>query len=140
MPRYQILKEKQKVIGELREVVKKSDEVILAPDPDREGEAIAWHLAQTMGLKQPKRIVFHEITKRAVAEALEHPRDIDGKLVRAQEARRVLDRLFGYDLSGLIWKKVRYGLSAGECNPLPCEYSWSANAIYAPLYRKNFGF
>ena len=114
VPRYQILKEKQKVIGELREVVKKSDEVILAPDPDREGEAIAWHLAQTMGLKQPKRIVFHEITKRAVAEALEHPRDIDGKLVRAQEARRVLDRLFGYALSGLIWKKVRYGLSAGR--------------------------
>lgn len=114
VPHYQILKEKQKVIAELREAAKKSKEVILAPDPDREGEAIAWHLAQTIGLKKPKRIVFHEITERAVADALAHPRAIDEGLVRAQEARRVLDRLFGYDLSGLIWKKVRYGLSAGR--------------------------
>ena len=114
VPRYQVLKEKQRVIGELREAVKKADEVILAPDPDREGEAIAWHLSETIGLKNPKRSVFHEITQRAVAEALAHPREIDSKLVRAQEARRVLDRLFGYDLSGLIWKKVRYGLSAGR--------------------------
>ncbi|MBI2552011.1 type I DNA topoisomerase [Candidatus Uhrbacteria bacterium] len=114
VPRYQILKEKQRVIGELREAVKKADEVILAPDPDREGEAIAWHLKETIGLKNPKRSVFHEITQRAVSEALAHPRTIDEKLVSAQEARRVLDRLFGYDLSGLIWKKVRYGLSAGR--------------------------
>ncbi|MEK7606900.1 MAG: type I DNA topoisomerase [Patescibacteria group bacterium] len=114
VPHYQILKEKQKVITELREAAKKSSEVILAPDPDREGEAIAWHLAQTIGLKKPKRIVFHEITERAVADALAHPRAIDEGLVHAQEARRVLDRLFGYDLSGLIWKKVRYGLSAGR--------------------------
>ncbi len=114
VPRYQILKEKQKVIAELREAVKKTDEVILAPDPDREGEAIAWHLSETIGLKNPKRSVFHEITERAVSQALAHPREIDSKLVRAQEARRVLDRLFGYDLSGLIWKKVRYGLSAGR--------------------------
>ncbi|OGL65303.1 DNA topoisomerase I [Candidatus Uhrbacteria bacterium RIFCSPLOWO2_01_FULL_47_24] len=114
VPRYQILKEKQKVIAELREAAEKADEVILSPDPDREGEAIAWHLAQVIGLKNPKRSVFHEITQRAVAEALAHPREIDNQLVRAQEARRVLDRLFGYDLSGLIWKKVRYGLSAGR--------------------------
>ncbi len=114
IPRYQIVKEKQKVIDELREMAQRSDEVILATDPDREGEAIAWHLAETIGLKKPKRIVFHEITEKAVKEALAHPRKIDQDLVRAQEARRVLDRLFGYDLSGLIWKKVRYGLSAGR--------------------------
>lgn len=114
VPRYQIVKEKQKVIDELRRAAGKTDEVFLATDPDREGEAIARHLAETIGLKKPKRIVFHEITERAIEEALAHPRAIDDKLVRAQEARRVLDRLFGYDLSGLIWKKVRYGLSAGR--------------------------
>ena len=113
-PRYQIVKEKQKVIDELQEISSRAKEVILATDPDREGEAIAWHLAQAIGLKKPKRIVFHEITKNAVQEALANPRKIDEELVRAQEARRVLDRLFGYDLSGLIWKKVRYGLSAGR--------------------------
>ena len=114
VPHYQIVKEKQKVIDELQLVAKDADEVILETDPDREGEAIAWHLAETIGLKKPKRIVFHEITEHAVLEALANPRAIDEQLVRAQEARRVLDRLFGYDLSGLIWKKVRYGLSAGR--------------------------
>ena len=114
VPRYQIVPEKQKVITELKDVAKLSDEVILATDHDREGEAIAWHLAQTIGLKKPKRIVFNEITEHAVQEALANPRMIDDALVRAQEARGVLDRLFGYDLSGLVWKKVRYGLSAGR--------------------------
>ncbi len=114
IPRYQIVKEKQKIIDGLHEEAEKADEVILATDPDREGEAIAWHLAETIGLKKPKRIAFHEITEKAVQEALAHPRLIDQQLVKAQEARRVLDRLFGYDLSGLIWKKVRYGLSAGR--------------------------
>jgi len=113
-PRYQIVTEKQKVIDLLHEAAKKATEVILATDPDREGEAIAWHLAEAMKLKKPKRIVFHEITEKAVQEALAHPRMIDKELVYAQEARRVLDRLFGYDLSGLVWKKVRYGLSAGR--------------------------
>ncbi len=114
VPRYQIVKEKEDVIEKLHEAAKKSEEVILATDPDREGEAIAWHLAEAMKLKKPKRIVFYEITEKAVQEALAHPRTIDAELVKAQEARRVLDRLFGYDLSGLIWKKVRYGLSAGR--------------------------
>ena len=114
VPKYQIVKEKQHVIDELRSTAHRAQEVILATDPDREGEAIAWHLAQTIGLKKPKRIVFHEITENAVQEALTHPRAIDDGLVKAQEARRVLDRLFGYDLSGLVWKKVRYGLSAGR--------------------------
>src|SRR3989344_3358423 len=112
-PRYQIVAEKQKVIDLLHEAAKKATEVILATDPDREGEAIAWHLSQAMKLKKPKRIVFHEITEKAVQEALAHPRGIDDELVKAQEARRVLDRLFGYDLSGLVWKKAPYGPSAG---------------------------
>ncbi|MBI4093593.1 type I DNA topoisomerase [Candidatus Kaiserbacteria bacterium] len=114
VPRYHVVKEKQHVIDQLHSAAAHADEVILATDPDREGEAIAWHLAETIGLKKPKRIVFYEITENAVQEALAHPRAIDSQLVKAQEARRVLDRLFGYDLSGLVWKKVRYGLSAGR--------------------------
>lgn len=114
IPHYEISKGKEKVIAEIKSLAKKADEVFLASDPDREGEAIAWHVAEAVGLKGAKRIVFHEITKEAVEEALEHPRAIDEDLKEAQEARRVLDRLVGYDLSGLIWKKVRYGLSAGR--------------------------
>src|SRR3989344_1604035 len=114
IPRYSIVKEKQHIIDELQKIAKESDEVILATDPDREGGAIAWHSADTIGLRKPKCSVFNEITERAVQEALAHPRLIDDSLRRAQEARRVLDRLFGYDLSGLVWKKVRYGLSAGR--------------------------
>ena len=114
VPRYEVVRGKEKVISEIKSLAKKADEVILATDPDREGEAIAWHVAEAVKLHNPKRIVFHEITKEAVEEALEHPRNIDQNLREAQEARRVLDRLVGYDLSGLIWKKVRYGLSAGR--------------------------
>ena len=113
-PHYQVVAAKQHVIDGLVHDAKKTSEVILATDPDREGEAIAWHIAEEMKLKNAKRIVFHEITENAVQDALAHPRKVDEKLVKAQEARRVLDRLFGYDLSGLIWKKVRYGLSAGR--------------------------
>jgi DNA topoisomerase I len=114
VPHYEISPAKKKVVKELAEMAKKSSEVILAPDLDREGEAIAWHLKEALGLKDPKRIVFNEITKEAILEAINNPRKIDMELKAAQEARRVLDRLFGYDLSGLIWKKVRYGLSAGR--------------------------
>ncbi len=114
VPRYEISKGKEKVVNELKSLARHADEVILATDPDREGEAIAWHLAEAIGLKKPQRIVFHEITKEAVQEAMNHPRQIDDNLKTAQEARRVLDRLFGYDLSGLIWRKLRYGLSAGR--------------------------
>jgi DNA topoisomerase I len=114
VPNYEVVRGKEKVIAEINKLAKKADEVILATDPDREGEAIAWHIEQAVGLKHPKRIVFHEITSDAVKAALEHPRVIDQNLKEAQEARRVLDRLVGYDLSGLIWKKVRYGLSAGR--------------------------
>lgn len=114
LPRYEISAGKEKVVSEIKSLAKKADDVLLATDPDREGEAIAWHIKEAVGLKNPKRVVFYEITKEAVKEAIEHPRDIDENLRRAQEARRVLDRLVGYDLSGLIWKKVRYGLSAGR--------------------------
>ena len=114
VPRYQIVKGKEKVIADIAKLAEDANEVILATDPDREGEAIAWHLAEALKLKSPKRSVFHEITKDAVEAAIAHPRKIDQDLRQAQEARRVLDRLFGYDLSGLIWKKVRYGLSAGR--------------------------
>ncbi|KKW37639.1 MAG: topoisomerase protein [Candidatus Adlerbacteria bacterium GW2011_GWB1_54_7] len=114
VPHYEVVPGKQKVLHELREEAKKADEVILATDPDREGEAIAWHIKEELGLKKPERIVFYEITPEAIKDALANPRNIDEHLRLAQEARRVLDRLVGYDLSGLIWKKVRYGLSAGR--------------------------
>ena len=119
IPHYEISKGKEKVVSELEALAEKAKEIVLATDPDREGEAISWHLEQLLRMnkkvKAPiKRAAFHEITKEAVLEALSHPRDIDQKLVEAQEARRVLDRLVGYDLSGVIWKKVRYGLSAGR--------------------------
>lgn len=114
IPNYEILPKKQVVIDELLKQSKKASSVLIATDPDREGEAIAWHIAQVLELKDPKRIVFHEITKDAVQEAQKNPRGIDIYLKEAQEARRILDRLVGYELSGLIWKKVRYGLSAGR--------------------------
>ncbi len=114
IPHYEISPGKEKVVSEIMELANNADEVILATDPDREGEAIAWHIAEAAHLVKPKRVVFHEITKDAVIEAMKHPRQIDENLRMAQEARRVLDRLVGYDLSGLIWKKVRYGLSAGR--------------------------
>lgn len=114
IPHYEISKGKEKIVHEIQELAKKASEVLLATDPDREGEAIAWHIKEAVGLKNPKRVVFHEITEPAVQEAIKHPRDIDENLRMAQEARRVLDRLVGYDLSGIIWKKVRYGLSAGR--------------------------
>jgi len=114
IPHYEISPGKEKVVSEIQDLANRADEVILATDPDREGEAIAWHIAEAAKLKNPKRVVFHEITKEAVIEAMKHPRKIDENLRMAQEARRVLDRLVGYDLSGLIWKKVRYGLSAGR--------------------------
>ena len=119
IPHYEISKGKEKVISDLRALAEKATEIMLATDPDREGEAISWHLKEILDadkkVKAPiKRVTFNEITKEAVEEALKEPRNIDAKMVKAQEARRVLDRLVGYDLSGIIWKKVRYGLSAGR--------------------------
>lgn len=114
VPHYETVAEKSGIVADIRRLAEKAEEVYLATDPDREGEAIAWHIKEACKLKRPKRVVFYEITKRAIQEALKHPRTIDQDLRKAQEARRVLDRLVGYDLSGLIWKKLRYGLSAGR--------------------------
>ena len=115
-PHYAIDVNKEHLIEQLQREAKKADTVWLASDEDREGEAIAWHLKEVLGLKDKdtKRIVFHEITKPAILEAIEHPRDIDYNLVNAQQARRVLDRIVGFELSPILWKKVTTGLSAGR--------------------------
>ncbi|HLV08839.1 MAG TPA: type I DNA topoisomerase [Halanaerobiales bacterium] len=158
-PRYITIRGKGKILNRLRKAVKKSDNVLLATDPDREGEAISWHLYRALKLDEAKpRIAFNEITKSAVQNALQNPRSIDDNLVDAQQARRLLDRLVGYKLSPLLWKKVRKGLSAGRVQTVavriicdrekeikafePEEY-WSISAIFnksnkefeAELYR-----
>lgn len=115
-PDYEVSADKKKLVAELKAAVKKAEMVWLASDEDREGEAIAWHLADELKLKPEnrKRIVFHEITKNAILKAIENPRDIDQNLVNAQQARRVLDRIVGFEMSPVLWKKVKPGLSAGR--------------------------
>ncbi|PZU86550.1 MAG: type I DNA topoisomerase [Chryseobacterium sp.] len=115
-PDYEVSADKKKLVTELKAAVKKAETVWLASDEDREGEAIAWHLADELKLKPEnrKRIVFHEITKNAILKAIENPRDIDQNLVNAQQARRVLDRIVGFEMSPVLWKKVKTGLSAGR--------------------------
>jgi DNA topoisomerase-1 len=114
-PHYEVVESRRKTINELRAAVKKDGGgVILASDPDREGEAIAWHLSEVLNLRSPKRIEFHEITADAVRRALESPREIDMRLVNAQQARRVVDRLVGYRLSPFLWAKVQKGIGAGR--------------------------
>ncbi len=144
VPEYQVIKGKEKQIKELQAASRKADSTLLAADPDREGEAIAWHIAQALKLDDPDRVVFHEITKGAVEAALAEPRKIDRGLVSAQEARRVIDRLVGYKLSPLLWRKVRTGLSAGrvqsvavrlvvdreaEIDAFVTKESWTVDAI-----------
>jgi len=146
-PKYLTIKGKGEVIKELRGAVKSASDVYLATDPDREGEAIAWHLAELLRLPDPKRIELHEITKDAALAALKHPHHIDMDRVNAQQARRILDRLVGYKISPLLWAKVRGGLSAGRVQSVavrlivdrereiaafvPREY-WSITALLAP--------
>jgi len=114
-PYYVVPGDKKKQVAHLKDALKGASEVLLATDPDREGESISWHLAQVLKPKVPvHRIVFHEITEDAVREALDNPSDVNENLVRAQESRRILDRLYGYTLSPLLWKKVQTGLSAGR--------------------------
>ncbi|MBR6280515.1 MAG: type I DNA topoisomerase, partial [Bacteroidales bacterium] len=115
-PEYVIPDDKKRLVAELRSAAAKASSVLLASDEDREGEAISWHLFQTLGLKREntRRIVFHEITKDAILSAIEHPRDIDMNLVNAQQARRVLDRLVGFELSPILWRKIQPRLSAGR--------------------------
>ena len=143
---------KEKVVDQLKKLAAKADEIYLAPDPDREGEAIAYHLALQLGTnakerKKIRRVTFNEITKKAVQEAFQHARDIDQNLVDAQQTRRVLDRLVGYQISPLLWDKVRRGLSAGRVQTVavrliverereigafqPVEY-WTLEALLHP--------
>lgn len=156
-PSYRVPKEKKEVVEDLREEVKKAGEVYLATDPDREGEAIAWHLMQAAKIskKQARRVVFHEITRDAIDEAFSHPRDIDMKLVNAQQARRILDRLVGYKISPLLWENVRSRTSAGRVQSValrliverereidafvPVEY-WSIDAELAKREKKRRSF
>jgi DNA topoisomerase-1 len=143
-PRYEVVESRKQTISDLRRALGKDTEVILASDPDREGEAIAWHLAEVLNLRTPRRIEFHEITKEAVQRALEHPRDIDMRLVNAQQARRVVDRLVGYRLSPFLWSKVQKGIGAGrvqsvalrlvvdrelEIRAFTTDESWTVDAI-----------
>ena len=116
VPKYRVMPDKRKVVKEIAEAAKSASTVYLATDPDREGEAISWHLisAAKIDASKVKRVIFHEITDGAVKEAFSHPRELDDHLIDAQQARRVLDRLVGYELSPVLWKKVRRGLSAGR--------------------------
>ncbi len=148
-PTYDVPTKAKTKIKEIKQEVQKSDSIILAVDEDREGEAIAWHLKEVLNLENPQRIVFHEITKEAIVSALKTPREIDLSLVNAQQARRILDRLVGYELSPLLWKKIIRGLSAGrvqsvavriiadrekEIQEFKTQEYWTINA----LFKKNF--
>jgi DNA topoisomerase-1 len=113
-PQYEVIEKKDKLINELKAASSRAEEVYLAPDPDREGEFIAWSLKETLGLKNPRRAVFNEITKGAVQQAIKKPREIDEDLFNAQQARRVLDRLVGYKISPLLWRRIQSGTSAGR--------------------------
>src|SRR5713226_3064071 len=113
-PQYEIIEKKDKLIDELKAASQRADEVYLAPDPDREGEFIAWSLKETLGLQHPRRAVFNEITRGAVQQAIRKPREIDEDLFNAQQARRVLDRLVGYKISPLLWRRIQSGTSAGR--------------------------
>ncbi|MFT7364242.1 MAG: DNA topoisomerase-1, partial [Algoriphagus sp.] len=115
-PTYEVTADKKDVIKNLKSLVKDAEMIFLASDDDREGEAISWHLKEVLNLKDEntKRIVFREITKNAITKAIENPRTIDYDLVNAQQARRILDRLVGFELSPILWKKIKTGLSAGR--------------------------
>ncbi len=115
-PKYMVIKGKEKLVKELKELADKSEAVILAADPDREGEAISWHLAAALGIPEEKcyRVAFNEITKTAIKDAIKHPRGIDVELVNSQQARRILDRIVGYKISPFLWKSVKSGLSGGR--------------------------
>ena len=145
-PRYEVVESRKRTIGDLKKAVRPGQNVILASDPDREGEAIAWHLSEVLKLREPRRIEFHEITQDAVRRALDNPRTIDMRLVNAQQARRIVDRLVGYRLSPFLWSKVQKGIGAGrvqsvalrlvcdredEIRAFTPEESWTVDALLA---------
>ncbi|MDL2289910.1 type I DNA topoisomerase [Paludibacteraceae bacterium OttesenSCG-928-F17] len=149
-PKYAVSPDKKKVVTDLKKAVKEADIVWLASDEDREGEAIAWHLYEVLGLKKEntRRIVFHEITKDAILHSIEHPRDIDVNLVNAQQARRVLDRIVGFELSPVLWRKIKPSLSAGrvqsvavrlivererDIHNFTAEKSYRVNAVFSSI-------
>jgi len=153
-PQYEISPDKRKLVSELKQLVGEFDTIYLASDEDREGEAIAWHLFETLGLKEENtlRIVFHEITKEAILTAIKNPRSIDINLVNAQQARRVLDRLVGFELSPVLWKKVKPSLSAGrvqsvavrlvvererEINSFNSQFAYRVNGVFKNLTTEN---
>lgn len=131
-PQYEESKERGKNLSDLKSAAKGASEIYLAPDPDREGEAIAWHLKEILSKANKKakfhRVTFHEITKSAIAKAFQTPSTIDIDRVDAQQARRVLDRIVGYMVSPLLWGKIKKGLSAGASSPSPCVSSVNGNA------------
>jgi DNA topoisomerase-1 len=137
-PTYEVIEKKEKLIDELRAAAGRVDEVYLAPDPDREGEFIAWSLKNILGLQNPHRAEFHEITKKAVQEAINKPREINEDLFNAQQARRVLDRLVGYKISPLLWRRVQSGTSAGRVQSVAlriiCEREAEVRAFVAEEY------
>ena len=139
-PVYKPIKGKEDIIADLKKSAKSAEMVYLATDPDREGEAISWHLKQLLNLPDEKtrRVTFNEITKNVVQESIREPRDIDQKLVDAQQARRILDRIVGYELSPLLWKKIRRGLSAGRVQSvatrLVCEREEEIRAFVPQEY------
>jgi len=138
-PTYTVLKGKEKIVKDLKGYASKSDSILLAPDPDREGEAIAWHLSFLLeSKKEVKRIEFNEITKSAVQQAVKTPRDIDMKRVEAQQARRILDRIVGYKISPLLWKKVRKGLSAGRVQSVAVRLICEREALVQRFVPKEF--
>ena len=132
-PYYVIDPDKKKKVAELKKLLKEADELLLATDEDREGEAIAWHLNEVLKPKVPvKRMVFHEITPEAIARALDNPRQLDAQLVDAQESRRILDRLVGYEVSPSCGARSRPGSRPGECSRWPRGWSSRANASAWP--------
>lgn len=122
-PTYEVMADKKSVIKDLKDLIKNHETIWLATDEDREGEAISWHLANVLGLdiQTTRRIVFNEITKTAITSAIENPRTINQDLVNAQQARRILDRLVGFRLSPILWRKIRTGLSAGRVQLYPSD-------------------
>jgi len=141
VPTYTVSSDKRKIVSELKKAAASAGTVYLATDPDREGEAISWHLmeAASIDLDKAKRVVFHEITETAIEEAFSNPRGLDTDLVNAQQARRVLDRLVGYKLSPVLWSKIKKVLQLEGFSPWPSVWLWTGKKRYRTSPLKNIG-